>query len=234
MKRISQAVAWFLLFFSVPALAAAPVSVQISYDVYKGSLKVAQIDETFTRDQDRYTLSSVSKPSGLLALFKKETITVTSSGVIGKHGLQPQQYSYRRAQETGRNVSAELDWNTRKLTLIHDGQRNVVDLPQRTQDRLSAMYQFMFLNLQNTATLDFPMTNGNKLDQYHYAIAPSEKLSTPAGQFSTLYLDSQAKPGETRSEIWLATDRHNLPCQMTITDSHGGQLTQVVTRLQVR
>lgn len=131
MNRFSQAVAWFLLFFSVSAFATTPVSVQISYDVYKGGLKVAQIDETFSRNQDRYTLSSVSKPSGLLALFKQETITVTSSGVIGKHGLQPQQYSYRRAQETGRNVSAELDWKTKKLTLVHDGQRNVVDLPDR-------------------------------------------------------------------------------------------------------
>jgi hypothetical protein len=96
------------------------------------------------------------------------------------------------------------------------------------------MYQFMFLNLRDVATLSFAMTNGRKLDNYQYAIAQGETLSTSAGQFVTLYLDSQAQKGETRTQIWLASGQHNLPCKMVITDPDGGKLTQELRSLQIQ
>jgi hypothetical protein len=234
MKRLLQAVAWLMPCIAISAFAAQPDSVQASYDVYKDSMKVGQIVETYTRNKDRYTLSSTTTPVGLLAMFKPEKVFISSSGLIGKQGLQPLHFSHRRELDAGKDSHAEFDWDARQLTLIHQAQRTVLALPEGTQDRLSAMYQFMFLSLQSAATLNFPMTNGNKLDNYHYAITQNQKLKTPAGEFNTLYLDSQAKPGETRTEIWLATQRNNLPCQMTITDAHGEQLTQVLSKLQIR
>lgn len=233
MKCLSQAIAWLMLCISVTVFAAQPDSVQASYDVYKDGMKVGRIDETYTRNKDRYTLSSTTTPVGLLAVFKPEKVFVSSSGLIGKQGLQPLHFSHQRERDASKDSSAEFDWDAKQLTLGHQAQRTVLALPDGTQDRLSAMYQFMFLPLQS-ATLDFPMTNGNKLDNYHYAITPNQKLSTPAGIFSTLYLDSQAKPGETRTEIWLATQSYNLPCQMIITNPDGEQLTQVLNKLQIR
>ena len=95
------------------------------------------------------------------------------------------------------------------------------------------MYQFMFLQLEANSTLSFAMTNGSKLDNYHYAIGPRQKIDTPAGQFDSLYLDSQGKPGENRTEIWLSTQKHNLPCKMIITDANGDQFTQILSTLHI-
>ncbi len=216
------------------AFAAPPGSVQATYDVYKSGLKVGQIAETYTRDKDRYTLSSTTTPLGLLAAFKPEKIFIDSSGLIGKHGLQPLSFSHRRERDESRTSRAEFDWDTRQLTLIHQTQRTLAALPDGTQDRLSAMYQFMFLPLESAATLDFAMTNGNKLDNYHYAITRNRLVQTPAGEFDTLYLDNQAKAGESRTEIWLATQRYNLPCKMVITDADGDQLTQILDKLDIK
>lgn len=220
--------------FLSPALAAPPGNIQASYDVYKSGLKVGKIEETYKRDKDGYTLSSTTTPVGLLAAFKPEKIFINSSGLIGKQGLQPLRFSHRRERDESRESRAEFDWEARQLTLLHQTQRTVIALPDGTQDRLSAMYQFMFLPLQIDKTLDFPMTNGNKLDNYHYAITSNQKLKTPAGEFNTLYLDSQAKAGENRTEIWLATQRNNLPCKMIITDADGDQLIQVLSKLNIR
>ncbi|MBI5438336.1 MAG: DUF3108 domain-containing protein [Nitrosomonadales bacterium] len=217
-----------------PALAAPPNSVQASYDVYKGGIKVGQIEETYMRDNNRYTLSSTTTPVGLLAMFKPEKIFVGSSGLVGKQGLQPLRFNHRRERDASRENSAEFDWNAKQLTLIHQSQRTVSNLPDGTQDRLSAMYQFMFLSLQSAKTLEFPMTNGDKLDSYRYAITRDQKLKIPAGEFNTLYLDSQTKTGENRTEIWLATQRNNLPCKMIITDAGGSQLIQVLSKLDIR
>ncbi|HEX5337302.1 MAG TPA: DUF3108 domain-containing protein [Gallionella sp.] len=232
-KRLLHVCAWLML-CTATAFAAPPGRVQTSYDIYKGSLKVGQIEETFTREQNRYTLTSVTTPVGLLAMFKPEKIFITSSGLIGKQGLQPLRFSHKRENDASRDNSAEFDWENKQLTLVHQAQRTAVALPDGTQDRLSAMYQFMFLPLQSAAALDFPMTNGNKLDNYHYAIARDRKLDTPAGTFKTLYLDNQAKAGESRTEIWLATERNNLPCQMIITESNGDQLTQTLSKIVIQ
>lgn len=233
MKLSLPVLAWLML-CTASAFAAPPGRVQATYDVYKSGMMVGQIEETYARDQDRYTLSSTTIPLGLLAVFKPEKIFVESNGLVGKQGLQPLRFSHRRERDEGRDSRAEFDWEARHLTLIRQEQRTVVALPDGTQDRLSAMYQFMFLPLKNVDHLDFPMTNGSKLDNYHYAITRGQKLKTPAGEFKTLYLDNRAKAGESRTEIWLATQRHNLPCRMTITDAGGDQITQILSKLEIR
>jgi len=213
------------------AIAATPGSVQATYDVYKGNLKIGQIEESFRRDKDHYALASTTRATGLLAIFKPGKILISSSGLIGQKGLQPLRFSDQREGEEHRNRSAEFDWDARQLTMIHREQRTVVTLPDGTQDRLSAMYQFMFLSLQAASVLEFSMTNGSKLNNYRYAISLKQKLTTPAGEFDTMHLNEQAKKGDSRTEIWLATERNNLPCKMIITDAEGGQLTQILSKL---
>lgn len=215
------------------ALAATPSSVQLTYDVYKGGMKIGLIEESYTRDKDRYILSSSTRATGLLAIFKPGRILISSSGLVGPQGLKPLRFSDQREGDESRNRSSEFDWDSKQLALFHQKQRTVVALPEGTQDRLSALYQFMFLSLQNGTTLDFPMTNGSKLDSYHYAISHKQKLKTPAGEFDTLYLDNEARKGENKTEIWLATEHHNLPCKMTITDANGDQLTQILSKLSL-
>ena len=229
--------ATLLLFFAFclfsSAWAAPPDSVQLTYDVYKGSLRIGQIEESYSRNKERYTLASTTRAVGLLALFKRGKILISSSGLVGANGLQPLSFSDQREGEEKRNRSAEFDWETRQLTLIQRDQRASVALPDGTQDRLSAMYQFMFLPLQPAASLEFSMTNGGKLDNYRYTVSTGQKLATPAGDFDTLYLDNQPKKGESRTEIWLTTSHHNLPCKMTITDPDGGQFTQILSKISV-
>ena len=94
------------------------------------------------------------------------------------------------------------------------------------------MYQFMYINFRDRSTLDFPMTDGNKLDIYHYAVGSRQKLDTPAGQFDSMYLSSQEKPGESRTEIWLETQYH-IPCKMIITDANGDQYSQTLSTLKI-
>ena len=225
-----QCVLGFALYGTSVAFAALPDSVQASYDIFKSGIPIGRIEETYTRDQDRYTLSSITTPVGLLAIFKPEKIFIQSKGLINPQGLQPLLFEHKRERDDSKDNRAKFDWQDKRLTLLHHQQRDTVDLPDGTQDRLSAMYQFMFLNLQPNTSLDFPMTNGSKLDRYHYAVSGPIKLGTPAGELDTLYLDSQAKPGESRTEIWLSTQYHNLPCKMIITDSHGDQLIQVLNK----
>lgn len=233
-QHLLQHIAALMLCCATPAFAAPPASVQVSYDIFKSGIPVGRIDESYSRNRDRYTLTSTTTPVGLLAMFKPEKIFIKSNGLIDKQGLQPLLFSHQREHDHSKDNRAEFDWPNKRLLLVHQQQHDTVALPDGTQDRLSAMYQFMFLNLQADTALDFAMTNGNKLDQYHYAVSGPQHLDTPAGEFNALYLDNQAKPGESRNEIWLCMDHHNLPCKMIITDANGDQLTQVLRKLTVK
>lgn len=211
--------------------AGSPSSVQATYDVYKGSIKIGQIEEVYTRDKDHYTLSSTTRATGLVAIFRPGRILITSTGLIGPKGLQPLLFSDHREGHEKKNRGAEFDWSARQLTLIQHKQRTVVPLPDGTQDRLSAMYQFMFLPLQSATTIDFPMTNGGKLDNYSYRITPGGSVTVPLGTFKALYVASvPEKKDESRTEIWLAVDHANFPYKVVITERDGGQISQVLTR----
>lgn len=212
------------------AFAVPPGSVQASYDVYKGGIKIAQIDETFTRDKDRYTLVSTTRPVGLLAIFKPGKIVISSNGLVGPQGLQPLRFSDQRERDEDRDRSAEFDWNAKQLTLINHGKRSKYPLPGDTQDRLSAMYQFMFLPLAKAGALNFHMTNGSKLDIYNYRITPGQSVTVPLGTFNGFYVASVPEADASRTEIWLAGEHADFPCKLVITDKDGGKFSQELTR----
>lgn len=213
------------------AAYAAPSRVEAKYDILKSGFKVAEMNETFTRSDDHYRIVSVTRATGLLALFKPEVISVISEGNITAQGLQPVTFDYQRKIDTNKIAHADFDWPAKKLTLSNPKGKHSVDLPVGTQDRLSAMYQFMFWPLQHASSLKFNMTNGSKLDDYSYSVAVGPRTHVPLGQFSTLYLASPARANGGRTEIWLARERDNIPCKMIITEGDGSKLTQNLTAL---
>jgi hypothetical protein len=212
------------------AFAAAPSSVSATYDIYKGSMRIGQIEETFARDKERYSLTSTTRAVGWLSVFKPGKIIITSNGLISSRGLQPLRFSDRRESDESKERRADFDWKAKQLTLTDHGQQSILPLSDGTQDRLSVMYQFMFLSLAKTDMLSFHMTNGSKLDIYNYRITPSQSVTVPLGTFKALYVASVPEAGSNRTEIWLAEERANFPYKMVITDPDGGSLTQVLTR----
>ncbi len=231
MKYQFRSIAWLMLLVAGSSFAATPGSVQASYEVYKSGIPVGRVDEVFAIGKDnRYTIVSTTRATGLLAIFMPGKIILHSSGWVGDHGLKPLNFSDLREGDEGRNRSAEFDWNTMQLTMIEHKQRTVVPLPDDTQDRISAMYQFLFLSLAKTDTLDFHMTNGGKLDIYNYRITHDQSVTVPLGTYKALYVASVPEKGSNRTEIWLAGEYVNFPYKIVITDPDGSSLSQVLTK----
>jgi hypothetical protein len=217
------------LFAATSSTPAQIAHVTAHYDVLKGSIKVATMTETFTRTHDNYHIESVTQAVGLLAVFKPEVIHVTSEGTLTAKGLRPVTYIQERKLDTVRNTRADFDWKSKLITLTDHAGKRTVPLPAGTQDRLSAMYQFMFTSLQKASELSFNMTNGSKMDDYSYHITPDQSMTVPLGTFKALYVANPLQNGN-QTEIWLATEHNNFPYKMAITDK-GDQFTQVLTQI---
>ena len=217
--------------FGPPAYAAPPGNIRAHYDLFYGSIRGATVDETFTLKQDHYTIESTSRAIGLVAVFKPETIRVTSEGTLTSHGLQPFSFASTRKLDSDRNARADFDWAHQQITLTNRAGKQTLPLPADTQDRLSAMYQFMFLALEKTDRLDFHMTNGDKLDIYNYLITHDQSVTTPLGTFKAQYVTNVPEAGSNRTEIWLATEHSNFPYKMVVTDQDGTRISQVLTKI---
>jgi hypothetical protein len=96
------------------------------------------------------------------------------------------------------------------------------------------MYQFMFLSPEKLKPLEFPMTNGKKIDHYRYELAGHETLDTPLGKLNTLHLVKQRERGENGIEVWLAADRHLFPVKVLFLENDGSRIEQVITRLDIK
>lgn len=232
MRYLAHFFCCLLLLLTLPA-QAAPSRLEAQYDIFKSGLKVAVMHETFTRKQDQYRIESITKPYGLFALLKHETIHVVSTGTVTAQGLRPQVFDYKREHDTDKNTHADFDWQAGKITLTDHVGTRTAPLHAGTQDRLSAMYQFMFLKLAHSAKLKFDMTNGSKVDDYYYVVTPGRHATVPFGTFQTLYLASPPRSNGGRTEIWLAEKLDNLPCKMVITEGNGDKLTQTLIQLNL-
>jgi hypothetical protein len=211
---------------------AMPFSgINAAYDIYKGSIKIGKISESFVVNKNHYSITSITQAVGLLALFKPGEIVIKSSGLITEQGLQPLHFSDFRAGDESRNRGAEFNWSDKSLILTHDGQKYVVPLLDGTQDRLSAMYQFMYLKFNKAGLLSFNMTNGSKSDVYNYHVEVDQKVSIPIETFKSVYLASIPEADASRTEIWLAVTHKNFPYKMNITNQDGDILTQVLTKI---
>lgn len=218
----------------VAAKTNPPAAVQAEYLLSLNGAQVAVMQESFEVRDGGYRAVSETHAVGLFALAQRRPGRVTSSGNVDSGGLRPKTYEAVRGGRDERRVQADFDWDTRQLTLQHDGRSESLPLPPGAQDRLSAMYQFLFLETGKLQALAFAMTNGRKLDHYRYAVGPDQAVDTPLGRLEVVHLVRQHGPGETANEIWLSRQHRLMPVKMRIVEDDGSRYEQVVSRLELR
>lgn len=216
------------------AESGAPQAVSVSYEVFRNGRRVAVMNESFEANDGSYRIVSESRAVGLLALFERRPLRLTSSGRLTAAGLRPQRFEGKRGDRDSRQVRADFDWQGKRLTIARDGNTDTLPLPPGTQDRLSLLYQFMFIAPDRSQGLEFSMTNGRKLDRYRYTVHSGVEIETPLGRMATVHLVKQHRPDESGAEIWLAPQHRYLPIKMLIQEEDGARYEQVITRLEIK
>ena len=216
------------------AAPSAPQRVVIAYDVYRNGFHVAEMSEVFEASSNRFRIVSESRAIGLLALFERRPLRFESTGRLSAEGLQPLQFEGKREENDSKGVRGAFDWENHRLTIQYGTQSQTLPLPAGAQDRLSIMYQFMFLAPLKDGQLGLDITNGRKLGHYVYALQPGVDLETPLGRLPTLHLVKLHRADESGTEIWLSPRHRYLPVKMAILEEDGTRYEQVATRIEIR
>lgn len=234
MKRLLFAIVLGSLFTAFnTALAAPPQRVSATYSLSRNNQEMAQVVETFTQNKGKYQIESVTTAVGVYRVLTGDAIKLLSNGLVTKSGLQPLHFEHHRGRRTDKKIVADFDWVKGQASYTHDGNTENAAIPTGMQDRLSLMYQFMFLSLKNPA-LSVNMSNGKKVTQYEYLRDGEESLRTKAGTFQTVRFSRKRLPGDDGTEVWLAKDRYQIPVKVVIEEEKGGRMEQVLTKLSTQ
>ena len=225
----------FALLSISTAITAAeiPHRIEANYDLQVKGVTLAKVREVFTREGDQYHIESITKPVGLLALFKPETIVATSEGDIGVQGLLPLKYTHRRTQDSHKNSASEFDWTRHELIHRDNGGIRQLPLTEGTQDRLSMMYQFVVEPPRGKLEVKLDMSNGSMIEKMHYQVKPEQTVTTSFGTMRSYSLTSLPLNVPKKSNVWLAIDHSFVPCKVVFTEDGSNSLTQVLTDLKI-
>lgn len=232
MKSIANALLLLCLaMFVVPAMAA-PKYIKLVYEATRDGKPFATVTETFSQENGRYKIESVTEGMGIYALFGKRILT--SEGEVTSEGLKPSRFDLHRGDNPKKSLSADFDWAANKLTMMVKGKPVTAPLQKNTQDLTSFVYQFMFKQ-PTGQDLKLPVTTGKKLKTYHYKIAGRDiPMQVPAGNFKTVHLvNADVEEPDDEKELWLGAESHYLPVRLIAHDD-GTKLEQRLTSIQVK
>ncbi len=214
---------------TLPALAASPTKLNVSYSITRAGQPIGEIQEVLEINGGNYRMESITKSVGVLAVFLKETITEISAGTIDANGFHPQQYTYRRNAKPGKNAEAKFDPEKQTATFNFSGKTESEALPSLLQDRLSLGYQLRYWpKAQSSLTL--PVSNGKGITDYLVQRSGEETVSVPAGKFQTTRYTRERTKDHDGVSVWV-NDRIAAPIKIVIIEKKGAQTEQVLTRV---
>jgi len=215
------------------AEAATPSMVNASYRIYKAGIFIGTVDEQFTRDGDNYRIVSQTETAGPLRIFLRDQLTMTSEGAVGSMGLKPARYQFVRRDDQKKSISSEFDWKKQQILSRHGAETETFDLPAGTQDRISAMYQFMF-SRPTASEVAVWMSQGKKAELYRYRKQGEAIITVNGESIPTVYYAREAKAGESKAHLWLAKEKYFLPIKILFEEGNGSTLEQILVSIQIR
>ena len=221
--------ALLLCLLSLPAWAANSSKVASVYSVMRSGQAIGEIQETLTITPGHYRLESSTIAVGVLAVFVKETITQTSSGLCDETGFHPQQYTYQRSNKPQKNLDARFDWEKKTATFNFDGKTETQALPEHLQDRLSLAHQFRYWpKAQNTLRL--PVSNGKKITVYNLVRGGEETITVPAGSFLSTRYTRELSADDEGISVWYS-EKLAAPIKIIVEEKKGVLTEQVLLRV---
>jgi Protein of unknown function (DUF3108) len=225
--------AWLIGTFAAYA-ASGPQSIKATYNGYVNGIPVGSVTEHFEAENGAYRVVSDTKTIGLATLLNRQPTHYLSKGQVTANGLRPAHFEGRRSLGEAPQLGASFDWSKGQVTLNHNGKVQSLALPAGTQDRLSAMYHLVFLPLERMKFVEFPMTNGRKLDTYRYQVTPDVEIETPIGRLKTLHLVKQREGDESAAELWLSVEHQRFPVRLVVVEKNGMRIEQIIQSLEIR
>lgn len=187
----------------------------------------------WSRDGDRYDITSEAQAVGFFTLFLEGRIRQESNGTVTPQGLRPQRFVEHRPNVEDEGL--EFDWPAKKVTFDRGSNGRRTDaITGNAVDWLSMIFQLAHAPPSGDA-FDLQVFTQRKFYKFHLAILGVEEIEIPIGKVRALHLRHVDPEDGSVVDVWLGVDQHNLPVKLRYPVARNRvTVTQVATEISER
>ena len=202
------------------------------YALSQGAVSLGTMERRFELDAaGAYRFVSRMKTSGVVALFRSDKVTETSSGQLRDGHFEPKDYSYANSHGH-KHHALRFDYDKRTVTRSDQPAGWQATLPGPVLDKLVYQMQMM-LDLATAApALHYTVADKNKLKDYRFAESGREDIETATGRYSAVRLERGAVDNDRRTVVWCAEALHWLPVKVEYREKDGSVTIALLTSLR--
>jgi hypothetical protein len=159
---------------------------------------------------DRYQFRLYLQTTGLVALFKRVTLSYSSDGRITANGFVP--HSYKLDENGELKEAVVFDWERRRLTIASPRGHAAFDLMEASQDLVSVIYQ-MALFPPSESPADVWVATGRAYTNRYLQVVGTEQVTTRLGSLRALHV-RLGREGDELLDLWFGVDVKHLPVRI--------------------
>jgi len=221
---------------TVQGRAQLPPEFRAHYSAHKGSFRIAESTVELEHDGgERYVYRSITRPVGLLAVFRDDEVIEHSVWMLHEGRIRPLRYRYiHKNSDKNRNVSLEFDWAEQRVANTAQGHTWTMPVPPGTLDKFSVRLAVMMdLAAGAAAPLEYPIADGGKLKHWRFAVLGTETVNTPAGTFDAVKLQRlRRRDKERETYLWCAPALDYLLVRMEHVEEDGSRYHLELDRVE--
>lgn len=218
-----------LCWFATSALANPSIEEYTAvYALKRGSMKAGEATFVLKRNEDgTFLYESVTRATGLVALFRDDVITESSRLELVDGALRPVHYLYQH-ENTNKNRNQEIifDWERQTAESNNRGAESELELESNSVDRASLPVILRYAILSDNMPRKYVMLDHGKRKNYKMEIEPGSVVKTKAGKFETVLATRRVGANDQQLRIWFATEKDYLPVRIENEDP-GGEVTSL-------
>ena len=165
----------------------------------------------WTREGDRYRITSEAQAVGFFQLFLEGRIWQESEGEVTPGGLRPASFKEHRLNSEDEGLN--FDWTYNYVVLDHGGERFTAPITANSVDWLSMIFQLAAAPPKGDA-FDLQVFTQRKLYNFHLRSLGVEEIVVPIGRVRARHLQHVDRESGEVVDVWVGLDQHNLPVKL--------------------
>ena len=223
-----------LLFYSLLAVAnGLPGPFEANYSVQFKGAKIAHMKRSFTQLEDgNYFYTSLTKTTGLAALFYKDRIIEESIWNLDGNQIKPMHYNYHRSGgKKLRKVEIHFDWESGQISTTVNGDSWKMPTQENILDKL--LYQLAIMNdlFNGKQDILYTVADGGKIKTYNFEFLGKEIIKTPLGDLQTMKLVRHKPNQRGKTTFWCAEKLRYLPVKVENIEKEGRKTVVMIESL---
>jgi len=199
-----------------PVFAELPERFSARYTLSAGNMTLGETTWSLEpMDGDRYLYQSVSKPSGIMALWRPDRIVERSEWRYRDDRLQPLDYSYERSGgRKDRHVRIAFDWKRGLARNSLRGNAWEMELPEGALDKLNYVLALMRDLANGKRDIRYEVADGGHLKNYQLDVLREDRIETSLGSLDTVVVRRERKGKKRVTTLWCAPALSFLPVKI--------------------